>query len=72
MTAQLLSLYWARTPRQRLRGLIGRVPMAVGHGLLIDDCRAVHTFGMNQIQLGWEITGRDLLCVPGELDNPTT
>jgi len=30
----------------RLRGLIGRAPPAAGHGLWIEPCSAVHTFGV--------------------------
>jgi uncharacterized membrane protein (UPF0127 family) len=30
----------------RMRGLLGRPPLAVGEGLLLDPCRAVHMLGM--------------------------
>ncbi|HEX8362899.1 MAG TPA: DUF192 domain-containing protein, partial [Longimicrobium sp.] len=30
----------------RLRGLLGRPPLATGEGLLLDPCRAVHMLGM--------------------------
>ena len=30
----------------RLRGLLGRPPLAPGEGLLLDPCRAVHMLGM--------------------------
>jgi uncharacterized membrane protein (UPF0127 family) len=30
----------------RTRGLLGRPPLQSGEGLLIDDCRLVHTVGM--------------------------
>ena len=30
----------------RLRGLLGRSPLAPGEGLLLRPCRAVHTWGM--------------------------
>ena len=33
--------WWAR-----LRGLLGRAPLAAGEGLLIEPCRAVHMSGM--------------------------
>jgi uncharacterized membrane protein (UPF0127 family) len=38
----------ARTPWQRLRGLLGRAPLPPGHALLLDRCRAIHTFGMSR------------------------
>lgn len=31
----------------RLRGLLGRPPLARGEGLLLDPCRAVHMLGMS-------------------------
>jgi uncharacterized membrane protein (UPF0127 family) len=31
----------------RLRGLLGRPPLAPGEGLLLDPCRAVHMLGMS-------------------------
>ncbi|CAA9317594.1 MAG: hypothetical protein AVDCRST_MAG68-2745 [uncultured Gemmatimonadetes bacterium] len=31
----------------RLRGLLGRPPLAAGEGLLLDPCRAVHMLGMS-------------------------
>ncbi len=34
------------TAWERMRGLLGRPPLAPGTGLLIDRCRCVHTFGM--------------------------
>ena len=41
-----------RVPRagtflSRLRGLLGRCPLAEGEGLWIAPCRCVHTFGMS-------------------------
>lgn len=30
----------------RLRGLLGRGPLAPGEGLLLVPCRSIHTFGM--------------------------
>ncbi len=39
-------LWIARTPWQRLRGLIGRAPLRPREGLLLAHCRSVHTFGM--------------------------
>jgi uncharacterized membrane protein (UPF0127 family) len=30
----------------RMRGLLGRPPLAAGEGLLLDPCRAVHMLGM--------------------------
>ena len=38
----------ARTPLQRLVGLTGRWRPAAGQGLLLERCRAVHTFGMRR------------------------
>jgi uncharacterized membrane protein (UPF0127 family) len=38
----------ARTPWQRLRGLLGTQVMDAGCGLLLDPCWAVHTLGMNR------------------------
>ncbi|VCU71583.1 hypothetical protein PIGHUM_03668 [Pigmentiphaga humi] len=37
----------ARTPWQRLRGLLGRPPPAQGEAWWITPCRAVHTIGMS-------------------------
>ncbi len=31
---------------ERMRGLLGRPPLAPGQGLLIDPCPSVHTLGM--------------------------
>lgn len=31
---------------ERMRGLLGRPQLQQGEGMLIDDCRLVHTFGM--------------------------
>ena len=31
---------------EKMRGLLGRPPLADGEGLLIDSCAMVHTFGM--------------------------
>lgn len=31
---------------ERMRGLLGRAPLAPGEGLLIDACSMVHTIGM--------------------------
>lgn len=31
---------------ERMRGLLGRPPLAEGEGLLIEACAMVHTFGM--------------------------
>lgn len=36
----------AETPRERMRGLLGRPSLPAGEGLLLDPCRAVHTVGM--------------------------
>ena len=32
---------------ERMRGLLGRPPLAPGEGMLIDECGMVHTFGMH-------------------------
>lgn len=37
---------WARTSRERRRGLIGAPPLKSGEGLIIDGGFQVHTFGM--------------------------
>ena len=34
---------WADTPGERLRGLLGRAPLAPGEGLLIAPCASIHT-----------------------------
>jgi uncharacterized membrane protein (UPF0127 family) len=34
------------TRRERARGLLGRDGLEPGHGLLLERCRSVHTFGM--------------------------
>ncbi|OGV45651.1 MAG: hypothetical protein A2X46_14910 [Lentisphaerae bacterium GWF2_57_35] len=36
----------ARTPWTRLIGLLGRTTLPPGHGLLLDPCPSIHTFGM--------------------------
>jgi uncharacterized membrane protein (UPF0127 family) len=48
-----LPIILADTPWRRLRGLLGhRAPPP--HGLLIDPCRSVHTFGMRfPLDLHW-------------------
>ena len=40
------SVYRTTTPWERLRGLLGRAPLAPGEGLLIDPCGSIHTFLM--------------------------
>jgi uncharacterized protein len=37
---------WARTRRERRRGLIGSPPLPHASGLVIERARQVHTFGM--------------------------
>lgn len=41
-------VYLADTPWTRLRGLLGRPPLAAdgGEGILLRPCNAVHTFGI--------------------------
>ena len=46
MTPIRIAITRAGTWRQRLRGLIGQVPPAVGAGLLLVPCRAIHTIGL--------------------------
>jgi uncharacterized membrane protein (UPF0127 family) len=46
MTEHTFSPVRARSAWSRLRGLIARPAPLPGHGLLIDRCRAVHTFGL--------------------------
>lgn len=41
-----LEVHECTTRVERLRGLLGRPPLPRGHALLIDPCRAIHTFGM--------------------------
>ncbi len=36
----------AASARERMRGLLGRPPLAADEGMLIDACGMVHTFGM--------------------------
>ena len=36
----------AASALERMRGLLGRPPLASGEGLLIDACNMVHTIGM--------------------------
>lgn len=36
----------AQALRARLRGLLGRDRLPPDHGMLIDPCRSIHTFGM--------------------------
>ncbi len=40
------TVYRTTTPWERLRGLLGRSPLGVGEGLLLDPCSGVHTFMM--------------------------
>ena len=43
----VLPRVWKTTTAwDRLRGLLGRPPLAAGEGLLIEPCASVHTFGM--------------------------
>ena len=37
----------ATTTLQRMRGLLGRRELPVGHGLLIESCGSIHTVGMH-------------------------
>jgi uncharacterized membrane protein (UPF0127 family) len=37
---------WARTPRERARGLLGRDALGPGDALILERARQVHTFGM--------------------------
>lgn len=39
-------VWHAADPWTRLRGLLGRAPLADGQGLLIEPCGSVHTLGM--------------------------
>ena len=40
------TVYRTTTPWERLRGLLGRLPLAAGEGMLIAPCGSVHTFLM--------------------------
>ncbi len=48
---------------ERMRGLLGRPPLATGEGLLIDRCPSVHTVGMRYaidlafLDRGWRVLG---------------
>jgi hypothetical protein len=63
----LLPRVWrARSAWERLRGLLGRGPLAPDEALLIDRCASVHTFGMGfPIDLAFlDRDGRVLRIVP--------
>jgi uncharacterized membrane protein (UPF0127 family) len=51
----------------RMRGLLGRPPLAEGEGLLIESCGMVHTFGMGyRLDLAFlDAQGRVLKLVTG-------
>lgn len=38
---------WARTGKERRKGLIGAPPLESGEGLIVDRSPQVHTFGMS-------------------------
>ena len=42
----LARLEIATTPRQRMRGLLGRTAMAIDEGMYFPQCRMIHTFFM--------------------------
>ena len=42
----LAQVEYARRLSARMRGLLGRAALGRGRGLLIEQCRAVHTVGM--------------------------
>ncbi|MCZ6666355.1 MAG: DUF192 domain-containing protein [Gammaproteobacteria bacterium] len=44
--ALVATVYRTTTPWERLRGLLGRVPLGAGEGLLLDPCSGVHTVMM--------------------------
>ncbi len=46
-----LTVRVAETRRERMRGLLGSVPLAPGTGLLLERTRSIHTVGMR-----WTIT----------------
>jgi len=39
-------LHVARSPAERMRGLLGRDGLAPGEGMWFPDCRLIHTIGM--------------------------
>ena len=39
-------LSFARTPRERMRGLLGRSGLPRGAGMMIERCASIHTFFM--------------------------
>jgi uncharacterized protein len=41
-----LRVWRAETMRERMRGLLGRAPLAPDEAMLLRPCRLVHTFGM--------------------------
>ena len=41
-------IFRARTRLQRLRGLLGDAALPAMHGMLLERCRAIHTFGMRR------------------------
>lgn len=45
MTSQI-SLFYARTPLARIRGLLGKPNLPPGEGLVITPCNAIHTIRM--------------------------
>jgi uncharacterized protein len=57
----------AATSWEKMRGLLGRPPLAEGEGLLIDACAMVHTFGMRYpLDLAFlDPGGRVCKLVPG-------
>jgi uncharacterized membrane protein (UPF0127 family) len=55
----------------RLRGLLGRPPLAARDGLLLSPCAQVHTFGMRYTLdvVHLDKYGKILKCVPALLPN---
>jgi uncharacterized membrane protein (UPF0127 family) len=43
---EIARLEIARTPFQRMRGLLGRSGLPAGEGMLIERCSSIHTFFM--------------------------
>lgn len=68
MNAVHIPVVRARTGWSRLRGLLGRRRLAPGHGLLLDPCRAVHTFGMTRpIDVAFVAADGSVLALHGAL-----
>jgi len=63
----------AATHLQRMRGLLGRRELPVGHGLLIESCGSIHTLGMRFpidvifLDQAWQVRRICRMVQPGRL-----